>query len=78
MTGKIALIWRNRCIPTWRAAFHTTQRIASTTLRSSTRTPTANGHLLVFNSVTSYSNEKIFFQSFFMLMTVQFFSFASA
>jgi hypothetical protein len=30
------------------------------------------------NSVISYSNEKIFFQSFFMLMTVQFFLLASA
>jgi hypothetical protein len=30
------------------------------------------------NSVISYSNEKIFFQSFFMLMTVQFFCLASA
>ena len=30
------------------------------------------------NSVISYSNEKIFFQSFFMLMTVQFFFRASA
>jgi hypothetical protein len=30
------------------------------------------------NSVISYSNEKIFFQSFFMLMTAQFFFLASA
>ena len=31
-----------------------------------------------FNPVISYSNEKILFQSFFMLTTVQFFLLASA
>ena len=36
------------------------------------------GNLLLFNSIVSYSNEKIFFQSFFMLMMVQLFFFASA
>lgn len=35
-------------------------------------------HLVMFNPVIRYPNEKIFFQSFFMLMTVQFFSLASA
>ena len=34
--------------------------------------------LLIFNSIISYPNEKTFFQSFFMLMTVQFFFLASA
>jgi hypothetical protein len=34
--------------------------------------------VLIFNSLISYSNEKILFQSFFMLMTVQFFLLASA
>jgi hypothetical protein len=36
------------------------------------------GPVLIFNSLISYSNEKILFQSFFMLMTVQFFLLASA
>jgi hypothetical protein len=36
------------------------------------------GKLLLFNSIEIYSNEKIFFQSFFMLMMVQLFFFASA
>ena len=36
------------------------------------------GNLLLFNSIVIYSNEKIFFQSFFMLMMVQLFFFASA
>lgn len=34
--------------------------------------------ILIGVQLSCYSNEKIFFQSFFMLITVQFFSFASA